>query len=365
MRLLFTGGGTGGHVSPAIAIAEYAKEHYKNTDIIFVGRLGGDENRAIIKKGYRLIEIKVSAPTKKINRENIKKLIGVIKAIKSSKKILKEWKPDAVIGTGGYVSFPVVRAAQKMGIPTYLHESNAYPGLVTRMTSKRAKKVFLNIDEASKHLKTDKNAVLVGNPIIQKFGNIKKDDAKRKLGIASKIPFIVSFGGSGGAEKLNTEIIAFMERCIDEKKDVACLHATGKRYYEKIKESHPRLTEKNSKIKIVPYIENMPEALAASDLVISRSGAMTCTELAASDAAAILIPSPNVKDNHQYKNARYFSDKGAAILIEESDLTNDKLYRQIFNLINDKEALHKIKLTIAPLYNKYAARDICRVVFDK
>jgi len=365
MKLIFTCGGTGGHVSPAIGIAEYARSRYNMSDILFVGRTHGNENKAIKKRNFKIYEIDISAPKTKPISAAIKYAFKLISAIKVAKNILKEYKPDAVIGTGGYVSYPILYAARRMNIPIYIHESNAYPGRVTRLMSKSAERVFLNIEDASRYFKNDKNVYLVGNPILSDFGKIKKSDARRHLKISENTSLIVSFGGSGGAERINREMINVISRCKNENKMVNIIHACGEKYFPTIKKEHPDLFRESDRFRIIPYIENMPELLAAADLVISRSGAMSCTELAASGAAAILIPSPNVKDNHQYKNAEYYSSKGAARLIEENEISDDKLYNEIFTLLNNKTALIKMRSKIAKTYNSNAARDICEAIYQK
>lgn len=359
MKILFAGGGTGGHISPAVAIGEYAIKNIKSTEIAFVGRKSGEENNAIIKRGYKLFEIDLSGFKRKITKDNIKNVFKLIKAMKESKKILKNFKPDAVIATGGYVSYPVLKCAQKMKIPCYIHESNAYPGLVTRLLSGKAKYVFLNREEAKEHLRKTKNVLTVGNPINSEFGKIKRAEARKKLKIENNEKLVVSFGGSGGSLKMNEVILSLMNRLNKENSDIKFIHASGKKYFSVFSEKYQELCHENAIQKLVAYIDNMPTLLAAADLVISRSGAMSCTEIAASGVPSILIPSPNVAANHQYKNALSFEKNGAALIIEEKELSEKRLYEEIFTLLYDKEKLNEMKKSAFKLYNKNAAKQIC------
>ncbi len=359
MKILFAGGGTGGHVSPALAIGEYAKNNIKNTEIAFVGRKDGQENNAIKSRGHKLFEIDISGFKRKISKENVKNIFKLIKSMKEVKKILKDFKPDAVIGTGGYVSYPVLKCAQKMKIPSYIHESNAYPGLVTRLLSGKAKYVFLNHDDAKEHLRKTKNALTVGNPINNEFGKIKKAEARKKLRIDENAKLVVSFGGSGGSLKMNEEILSLMRKLKKENKKISFIHASGKKYYSAFLEKYPDLSAKDSAQRLVDYIENMPTLLAAADLVISRSGAMSCTEIAASGVPSILIPSPNVAANHQYKNAISFEKAGAASIITEKELNERRLYNEISLILDDEERIEKMRKSAFKLYRKNAAKKIC------
>ena len=325
MRILFAGGGTAGHITPALAICEIIRKKYSECECAFVGRLDGDENRAILKEGYKLYTVNVSGIRRSLSLKNVKTILKHIVTIREAKKIIKEFKPDLIIGTGGYVSLPVLIAGFHLKIPTLLHESNAYPGLVTRRLGKKCTAVLLGIEEAKERLKYKKNIIIVGNPVRAKFKAQDKIEARKKLDIKRNEIFIVSFGGSGGADKINDAVIALMKEYSSENNEIKHIHATGRRSYKKLKETYPELAKGKNGAKIIPYIENMPELLSAADISITRSGAMTLAELECVSCVPILIPSPNVTANHQYFNAKSMIDKNRGVLLEEKDLSKDNL----------------------------------------
>lgn len=325
MKILFCGGGTAGHVMPAIAMAEIALCENNGCEVAFVGRNGGNENRSIIKEGYKLYTLDVMGMSRSISFRSIKAIIKAIKSGRIAKRIISEFSPDIVIGTGGYVSYPVIRAAQSMNIPTMMHESNVYPGLVTRLLGKGCNTLLLNSEGTKKYLKRTDNTLVIGNPLRVNFSAISRADARKKLGIKASDFFIVSFGGSLGAEILNTRIMELMRGYSAVRKDVRHIHASGVSHYNAIKSQDANLTRGVNGCKILPYIDDMPTYLNAADLVISRSGAMTISELAEVGVASILVPSPNVAENHQYVNAKYVADLGGALMIEEKDLTAEAL----------------------------------------
>ena len=364
MKLLFTGGGTAGHVSPAIAIAEYAKKNFGINDFAFVGRLGGDENTAIIKRNYRLYEIEISGFLRKISFENFKRIIKLSRALKEAKKIIADFHPDAVIGTGGYVSWPVIRAAQKAKIPTFIHESNAFPGLVTRLVSKKCDKVFLNVDKAREHLKRQDNVKIVGNPVEARFYSTDRGRARKMLGIKKDEFLIVSYAGSGGAEKMNKIILELIKTYSSKNPKIRHIHATGKKYYERIIKSADYFKKEKNGISLLPYIDDLHIALNASDVVITRCGAMTLTEISASKAAAILIPSPNVTGNHQYKNAKALEEKNAAKIIEEKELSVETLIKETDSLIKNPEEREILSKNVSKEFKKDTEKEILKEILS-
>ena len=342
MKFIICGGGTGGHVTPAIAIYEALKENCDNTEFLFVGRDNGAENRAYRATGERLITLSVSG----ISRTNIRKAaMGVVSAFKAksvARNLIKVERPSVIIGTGGYVAWPMLIAGSRMGIPTVIHESNALPGLTTRMVSRHVDCVLLNYAEAATKLTRRDNIRVVGNPLRKEFQKIDKRLARRRMGIRDNDVMILSFGGSLGAQKLNETILELM-RCYSSKKsNIKHLHATGAANYDEIKKNVlADLNDKNG-CKIMPYIDNMATAMSAADIVISRCGAMTLSEICAVGVAAILIPSPNVADNHQLKNAQHLENLGAAITIEEGSLSVRSLMdkvRELADAIDRRNAL--------------------------
>lgn len=329
MRLLICGGGTAGHVTPALVVAEEVKSRFPNARILFIGRTGGGENEAVKKAGIELRTLDVQGLKRSLALENVKRLRLAIQAKEEAKKIIKEFKPDVILGTGGYVCWPVISVGKKLKIPIAIHESNAYPGLTTRLLASKCDKVLLGREEAKAHLTKYAKFTVVGNPVSKTLTRLSHEQARKRLGIANDELFIVSFGGSIGADKLNQVVIDVMKNHTSKDKQIRHIHATGKRYFD-INTADTKFPD--SKCKILPYIDNMPTMLRAADIVICRCGAMTLAELSAVGVAAILIPSPNVSGNHQYKNANRLSKSGAALLIEEKDLSEKLLWESIFEL---------------------------------
>jgi len=340
MKVMLCGGGTAGHLTPAVAIAESLLNQNKNTDILFVCREGGEENQTVTKRGYKIETVNIHGIERKINFDNIKNIFTALKAVEKAKIIIKQYSPDVVVGTGGYVCWPVLRAAQKMKIPTVIHESNACPGLVTRLLASKCDKVLLNLKGSEKEFKRQDNIKIVGNPVRDQFLNLDKATARKKLGISQNEFLISSFGGSGGSERINEAVISLMKTHCSKTKSIRHIHSCGSKYYDEIKNQYPEFVSGKNGCFIKPYIYDMPSVIAASDIIISRCGAMTIAEISASGCASVLIPSPNVTNNHQYKNAKLVSDANAAIMIEESEL-NDRILLDTVRKLESNTALRE------------------------
>lgn len=358
MKILLCGGGTGGHITPALAIAEYFSEHYKGAEILFVGRRGGAENAPIIEKGYKLCELEIGGIERKLSIKNFHNLLLAIKALRKSGKIIKETAPDAVMGTGGYVSWPVIRAAQLRKVPTYIHESNAAPGLVTKLLSTKCRTVFLNSEEALQNLKRKDNAELVGNPVRKEFLCTDRNFARKKLGVLSNEFLIISLGGSGGSARINEVIADMISKYSSKRRDIKHFHATGRKHFEAVSKK----LKKNSNVLVAPYFNDMPMLLNACDVVISRSGAMTLAEITAAEAASILIPSPNVTGDHQLKNAKSLEKRHGAIIIEEKELNADILIREIEELKSDTRKRNALRINSRKCFKADAEKAICETV---
>ena len=279
MKFIICGGGSGGHVSPAIAIYEALRSRDRNSSFIFVGRQGGSENRAYEQTGERLETLEMSG----INGKNpIKAAKGILSAIKArgrAKEIITREKPDAIIGTGGYVCWPVLSEGYSAEIPTVIHESNAYPGLTTRLVSRKASRVLLNYDCAKGVLKRQDNVRIVGNPIRPQFYEQSRSSARRSLGVRDGDFFILSFGGSLGSRKLNEVLTELMCAYSSKRPGVKHLHATGATYFDEFEKKKKRCVGEHRGCIVVPYIDDMATVMAAADVVISRSGAMTVSEI--------------------------------------------------------------------------------------
>ncbi|MBQ7160857.1 MAG: undecaprenyldiphospho-muramoylpentapeptide beta-N-acetylglucosaminyltransferase [Clostridia bacterium] len=339
MRVLMSGGGTGGHVNPAIAIANEIAKREPGSEIAFVGTERGIENKLVPKAGYKLYHIEIQGIRRSLSPSNVKTVILAAKAFRKCRRIVREFKPDVVIGTGGYACWPVVRAAQALGIPTVLHESNATPGFAVKTLEKKADRVYVNFEETISQLENKKNAVRVGNPMRQGFETADREKSREALGITGKYrTFILSLGGSMGAERVNEEVLAVMRDYTSKHPEVLHVHATGAIEYEIAKKQFEETgLDKCPNIELLEYIYDMPARMAAADIVINRAGAMTLSELALLGKAAVLIPSPNVTNNHQYKNAAVLRDAGAAMLFEEKDLTDGVLTAAVKELCEDRE----------------------------
>lgn len=361
MRLLLCGGGTAGHINPAIAIAEEMKKSYPESQILFVGREGGKENEHVIKSGFKQKTLKVYGLKRSFSVENINRIKNAIKARDEAEKIIKEFKPDVILGTGGYVCWPVITTGRKLNIPTAIHESNLYPGLTTKLLSAKCDKVLLNHNETKKYLGKRVQTVTVGNPIRSDFTKISPKAARSKLGITNEEILIVSFGGSIGAERINEVMIDVIKEHSSSEPGVRHIHATGRSYYEKVTKSLGKTSFGGCKI--VPYIEDMPTTLLAADIVICRCGAMTISEIAAAEVAAVLIPSPNVTNNHQYKNARLLSERSAATVIEEKNLLTEGLIKLLKQLENDKNGRKTQAKRLKSFFTPDAAKDIVKELF--
>ncbi len=336
-----TGGGTGGHVNPAIAIANNIRENIPGALIEFVGTSHGIENKLVPKEGYKLHHVEVQGFKRKLTPYNIKSAWLAFTSPMKAKKLLREFKPHIVVGTGGYVCWPLLKAASSMGIPTAIHESNAIPGVAVRMLAKYVDRIYVNFDATAKALGESyaEKTLKVGNPIKSEFACLDYGKARRSLGIEGKYKyFLLSYGGSMGAEKVNDEMLDFMRDYTAKHPELLHIHATGAIEYEaataKAKE-YGLFNYENIQIK--EYIYNMPELMAAADVVVSRAGAMTLSELAVLKKCCVLIPSPHVADNHQYKNAKVLADAGAAALFSESELTDGKLTVALTELLEDSK----------------------------
>lgn len=362
MRILLCGGGTAGHVMPAIAISEIVEKHFKNSEIAFAGRSGGDENTAYLSTGKRLYTIDISGIKREISVDNIKSLLKVLKSSRNARNIIKDFKPDIIIGTGGYVCYPFLRQGQRLKIKTAIHESNVYPGLVTRMLGHKCDALMINLDGTRKYLTKTRKIFTVGNPTRTAFSALSKSEARSRLGIKNEEFFIVSFGGSLGAERINYEILKFIDRYVTKHRNIRCVHATGKAHFDKAQQFFPRLLENGCTSIILPYIKDMPTYLTAADLAITRSGAMTVSELSKSATPSILIPSPNVTANHQFFNAQYMQNLGAAILIEEKDLCYDTLVHAVSRLLSSKETLDQMSKSAYRAQPRSTEKNIINVI---
>ncbi len=336
MRVIYAGGGTGGHINPAISVADYAAE--KGNEALFIGTMQGLEKRLVPKAGYNIEYIDVIGFDRKNPLKAAKTLAKLAKAKRDCVKIIKEYKPDCVVCTGGYVSGPVMMAAKSCHVPALIHEQNVYPGLTVRGSSRYASYVALSFEETISHMEHKENCVVTGNPVRLEIINAGKKGASRLPGI--KKPQVLIFGGSLGAAKINSTVLEMLKK-YDVAKKFTLIFGTGERNYDEVMAAAGDI-KLSDKIRILPYIDNIAEVMSEADIVVSRSGAITVSELAVLRKPSILIPSPNVVRNHQEQNAREFEKAGAASVITEADLTADVLYDKIVTMLDDRRGLKKM-----------------------
>ncbi|MGB5824272.1 MAG: undecaprenyldiphospho-muramoylpentapeptide beta-N-acetylglucosaminyltransferase [Proteocatella sp.] len=337
MRLIVTGGGTGGHIYPALSIADKYKEKYEDIEILYVGVENGLESKIVPQYGYDFRGIKVKGFQRKISIENVKRVIMALKATGRAKKIISDFKPDLVIGTGGYVCGPMVMAACKKKVPTAIHEQNAFPGITNKILSKKADRVFLGFEAAKERLNCKNDAIVVGNPVRKEIRNsISKEEARLKLNLPIEGKFIIVTGGSGGFEAINNSFIKIIPELLEH--NIGFVFSTGKNYYSAIQK---KLKEMNIKTgdnqRVFEYIEDMPSYLAASDLCIVSAGATTIAEINAIGRASIIIPKAYTAENHQEYNAKYVKSKNAGEYILEKELEETILFEKIMNILGDEE----------------------------
>ncbi|SDM71794.1 undecaprenyldiphospho-muramoylpentapeptide beta-N-acetylglucosaminyltransferase [Acetanaerobacterium elongatum] len=347
MRIIFTGGGTAGHINPALAIASYVRARHPEAEILYIGSKDGMEARLVPAAGFRFEGIHSRGIIRRSGLSAIKKnvdaVIQLYQGRREAARLINEFKPDLVLGTGGYVSAPVIMQAASMGVHTLTHEQNAFPGITTKLVSRHVDTVLLAVEEAKKFLSPRCNFVVTGNPVREEIIFYNKAVARKELSLDDRL-CILSFGGSLGARAIN-EAVADLMAWHSKDKQVYHIHGTGKKGYEPfltlLQDRGVTLAE-NPQIIVREYIDDMPRCNAAADLVISRAGAITLSEIQASCKASILIPSPNVTENHQYHNAMVLGRRNAAVVIEEKDLTGNKLIQTVSELIETPETIRCI-----------------------
>ena len=344
MKAIFAAGGTAGHINPALAIADKLKSVFPDAEIMFIGTPQGMEARLVTKAGYNFTPVEMAGFQRHISIQNIGRnakaaYLYFFAAKRAVRKILKEFQPDIVIGTGGYVTGTVLGQAAALGIKTVTHESNSYPGMATKMLAKKADKVLLATADAEKYLSSTEHCVVTGNPLRSNIKIEERSAARKRLGLPDQFT-ILSFGGSLGANRI-TEAVAELIAWEEKTGGINHIHSYGGKgkelFYSALEQSGAH--EDKSKHIFRDYIDKMYTCMCAADLIISRAGAMTITELMAIGRPAVLVPYPNAAENHQYYNALTLSNAHAAILIEDKDLTKARLVEEVSELYNDRGRL--------------------------
>ena len=368
MNVIFTCGGTAGHINPAIAVANILKERDPECKILFIGAKGHMEEKLVPQAGYELKCLPGSGLVRSIKPKalikNVKVVTDLLGSIRECKKIIRDFQADVIVGTGGYASFPALHAGSKLKVPTCVHESNAVPGLTTKKVANKASRVLVCFQESAKYYSRPEKVEVVGMPVRREFISTDKAQARKELGLDSR-PLVVSAFGSLGARAMNHAMADFMKLEQEAGMPFQHIHATGSYGWEWMPDHLKSLgvdVEKCSGLDLREYIYNMPTVMAAADVIISRAGASTCNEIGASGTPCILIPSPNVTNDHQMKNAKILADRGGAILLPEQDDMGKKLYEQVTALLADPQKQAQMSATLKEMVISNSAERICDII---
>lgn len=369
MKVIFTCGGTGGHINPAIAVAKMLQERKKDAQILFVGG-DGMEQELVPREGFRLEQVKASSFQRKLTPagiwHNMKAAVYVAQSLHKADRIIREFQPDVILGTGGYASFPMLRQGIKRKIPTAVHEANAVPGLTTRMVADGADRILVAFEDAKNQFAHPERVIPVGMPVREEFFYLTKADARRKLGLDER-PLVVSAWGSLGAREMNKIMADFIALEYKNGLPFQHLHATGSYGWrwmpDYVKEKGVTL-QPDRGVKMEEYIYDMPLWMAAADVILSRAGSSSLNEIAASGTPCVIVPSPNVTDNHQEKNARILEQRGAAVVVRESECSGELLYRTVQQLLGDAPQRKKMSQALRTLAIVDSTERIYRTILD-
>lgn len=353
MKFLFATGGTAGHINPALAVASYIRDNYKDAEIMFIGTADHMESRLVPNAGFAFKTIEINGFKRSFSPKaivaNVKTVFKLVKSEQESKKIIRDFAPDVVIGFGGYVSGPVLQEAAKLHIPCCIHEQNAYPGITNKQLAKQVDRVMLTVEDAAKHLDCKNEPTVTGLPVRGELLNKSKKSAREELSVPDGKYLVLSFGGSLGAAPLNDSMFDILLRHADDG-SVYHIHSVGTNgaeYLDKfVEKGFERVSDtvvRKGTVEVRKYIDNMDVCMAAADLVVGRAGASSLSEIEAMGKASILIPSPYVAENHQFHNAMALVNRNAARIIEEKDLTSESLSNMIDSLLSSQEQLFEIE----------------------
>ncbi len=366
MKFLITGGGTGGHIYPALAIAKKIKSEFKDAKILYVGTNRGLEKEVVPKHGFEFTTIRVKGFRRKLSLDTIKTIKELFLGLNDAKKVIKEFSPDIVIGTGGYVCGPVVLISSLKGIPTLIHEQNAYPGVTNRILSRFVNKIAISFEDSKKYFKDNNKLILTGNPIRDEFIYLTKETAYQRLNLDKNKKFVLSFGGSGGQKSLNNAMRYVIKNNNKVDSKIQILHITGKMHYERFMKNleNDGVNKLLPNIQIVPYFYKMPEGLKTADLVITSAGAITLSELTAVGVPSILIPKGYTTENHQEYNAKALQKNGASVMILEKELDGEKLNEKINSILLDKNKLSEMAIQSKSMGRTDSTDRIIRIIKD-
>ena len=370
MKFLFTCGGTAGHINPALGVAQRLRELLPDCGILFVGADGHMETELVPREGFPIETVTITNISREKSMEGIKHNAETVKNVfistSQAKKIIREFQPDVVIGTGGYVCYPVLKAAHSLHIPTVVHESNALPGLTTKMLAGTTDRILVGFEESKQYYKHQERVIVTGTPVRQEFKNADKKAAREALGLDPDKPLVVSVWGSLGADFMNKTMVGFIQKALGNP-FFGLIHSAGQGGYKKMLADMDKAGIKDAKahgMDVREYIYDMPRVMAAADLVVCRSGASTLSELTVLGRPAILVPSPNVVNNHQEKNARVLEKAGAAVLIPESEITDDKLLGAVSLLLSRPDTLEAMAEQMKKIGEADATEKIADIILD-
>ena len=370
MKFIFTCGGTAGHINPALSIASRIRNAFPSSEILFIGAEGKMECDLVPREGFRIETVQITNISREHSleavRHNLRTAENVLLSVRAARKIIREFAPDVVVGTGGYVCFPVLTAANELHIPTAIHESNAGPGLTTRLLAHSVNKILVGVEESRKEYPDPSKVTVTGTPVRTEFGMYSKETARAELGLAPEEKLVVSVWGSLGAAYMNDTVLKMLPLMKEKTPGFRFIHVTGSRYYpefmEKVKEICPDYAEYG--IDLREYIHDMPRVMTAADLIMCRSGASTLSELAFLGKPAILVPSPNVTGNHQEKNARVLERAGGAKVMLEGQFDEESLLSEICAVLSDPEELEKMSEASAALSYSDSSERITDIVLE-
>ncbi len=369
MRVIFTCGGTGGHINPAIAVAKILRERKPDSEILFVGADDGMETKLVPREGFRLQTVKISSYQRSLKptalAHNVQTVFTIRRALRRAERIIDEFRPDVILGTGGYASYPILKMGTKKKIPTALHEANAVPGLATRMVCDRVDRILVSFEDSRSEYQNADRVIPVGMPVRDEFIFTKREDARKELGLGDE-KLVVSAWGSLGAREMNKIIAQFM-KLESEEKPFRHIHATGSfgwRWMPEYVRQQGLDLEKQEHITMQEYIYNMPTLMAAADLFIGRAGASTLNEIAAAGTPCIIVPSPNVTNHHQEKNAAILEKHGAAVVLPEAECSGEVLYQTAKELLNDAPRRARMRTALRDVAVIDSAERIYKILLE-
>lgn len=365
MRILFTCGGTAGHINPALGVAGRIRELIPEAEILFVGAEGHMETELVPREGYELRTVRIAGFRRSLRPkqlvQNARTAGLVVKAVREARRIVREFRPDVAVGTGGYVCYPVLKAASALGVPTAVHESNALPGLTTRLLEKRMDRIMVGFAESRDAYRDPAKVEVTGTPVRVDFRRTDRASARRELGLPAEEPVVLAVFGSLGAGYMN-EMLREVIRLMGDDAPFRLIYATGKRYYDEVRAALEREGIRSARADIREYIYDMPKVMAASDLILCRSGASTISELSYLGKPSVLVPSPNVVNDHQTKNAAVLAEAGAAVMLREGQFDDRALFDTVTGLLGDAAGLRAMGAASASLGVRDATDRIASIV---